>query len=89
MKQKMVLKNSQKTIKSRNSIKISSKGIDRLKKEISQYYDSNGYLSYSAKKKKYTILGTNSPKEGLVECPECKIGQLLVIRTLPCPFLIF
>jgi ssDNA-binding Zn-finger/Zn-ribbon topoisomerase 1 len=26
-------------------------------------------------------LGTNSPKKGLVECPECKLGQLMVIRS--------
>ena len=43
--------------------------------------DSNGYLSYSIKKKKYIILGTNSPKSGLVECPQCKIGQLMIIRS--------
>ena len=43
--------------------------------------DSNGYLSYSAKKKKYIILGTNSPKDGIVECPQCKIGQLMIIRS--------
>jgi len=43
--------------------------------------DSNGYLSYSAIKKKYIILGTKSPKDGIVECPQCKIGQLMIIRS--------
>jgi len=43
--------------------------------------DSNGYLSYSVKKKKYIILGTNSPKNGLAACPQCKIGQLMIIRS--------
>jgi len=52
-----------------------------FKKEIIQYLDINGYLSWSAKDKKYMILGTNSPKNGLVECPECKLGQLMVIRS--------
>ncbi|RNJ76238.1 MAG: DNA topoisomerase [Nitrosopumilus sp. H8] len=52
-----------------------------FKKEIVQYLDSNGYLSWSAKSKKYMILGTNSPKDGLVPCPSCKIGELMVIRS--------
>jgi len=57
------------------------KKIQVLKNEITQYLDSNGYLSYSAKKKKYIILGTNSPKDGIAECPHCKIGQLMIIRS--------
>ena len=32
-------------------------------------------------KKKYMILGTNSPKNGLVQCPECNLGELMVIRS--------
>jgi len=62
-------------------IKPTKKKIQILKNEITQYLDSNGYLSYSAKKKKYIILGTNSPKNGLVACPQCKIGQLMIIRS--------
>ena len=27
------------------------------------------------------ILGTNSPKNGLVECPECRLGQIMLIRS--------
>jgi len=27
------------------------------------------------------ILGTNSPKNGLVPCPQCKVGELMVIRS--------
>ena len=50
-------------------------------KEIIQYLDNNGYLSWSSKDKKYMILGTNSPKNGLVQCPDCKIGELMVIRS--------
>jgi len=66
-------------LKSRNVIKPTKKMMRDLKNEISQYLDSNGYLSYSAKKKKYIILGTNSPKNSLVECPECNIGRLTII----------
>lgn len=66
---------------SRNVIKITKKKSIALQNEIKQYYDKNGYLSWSAKKKKYVILGTNFPKNGIVECPECHIGQLMVIRS--------
>ena len=65
----------------RNSVRPTKKKITVFKNEINQYYDNNGYLSWSAKKKMYIILGTNSPKNGLVECPECQIGQLMVIRS--------
>lgn len=68
-------------VKSRHIVKATKSNIKDLKTEITQYFDSNGYLSWSAKKKKYQILGTNVPKDGLVECPECKIGQLVVIRS--------
>ena len=64
-----------------NVIKPTKKKIDVLKNELAQYLDSNGYLSYSTKKKKYIILGTNSPKNGLAACPQCKIGQLMIIRS--------
>src|SRR6267143_6553823 len=66
---------------SRNSIKISERRIVKMKNEIKQYYDKNGYLAWSEKKKKYVILGTNSPVNGLVECPQCHIGKLMVIRS--------
>ncbi|MDH5418283.1 MAG: DNA topoisomerase [Nitrosopumilus sp.] len=69
---KPIIRHIVKTTKSKTSI---------LKKEIIQYLDINGYLSWSSKEKKYIILGTNSPKNGLVECPECKIGELMVIRS--------
>ena len=64
-----------------NMIKPTKKKIDVLKNELAKYLDTNGYLSYSTKKKKYIILGTNSPKNGLVACPQCKIGQLMIIRS--------
>ena len=62
-------------------LRLTNKKIVTLKTELRQYLDSNGYLSYSAKKKKYIILGTNSPKDGIAECPQCKIGQLMIIRS--------
>jgi len=72
---------SRKITKTRNVVKL-TKGITKsFKNEINQYLDANGYLSYSLKKKKYIILGTNSPKNGLVECPKCHLGQLMVIRS--------
>ena len=50
----------------RDSVRVTKNNIKSFKTEISQYLDSNGFLSYSAKKKKYVILGTNTPKDGLV-----------------------
>ena len=67
--------------KTRNSVKPTKIIIASFKKEITQYFDKDGFLSWSSKKKKYIILGTNSPKEGLVECPQCHIGQLMIIRS--------
>lgn len=62
-------------------VKISKGKITKLQNEIKQYYDKNGYLSWSEKKKKFVILGTNSPHNGLVQCPQCKIGRLMIIRS--------
>ena len=69
---KKIIRHVVKTTKSKTKI---------FKKEIIQYLDNNGYLSWSAKEKKYIILGTNSPKNGLVQCPHCKLGELMVIRS--------
>jgi putative DNA topoisomerase len=65
----------------RNFVRITDKKVVRIREEIHQYYDNNGYLSWSERKKKYVILGTNTPPNGLVECPECRIGKILVIRS--------
>lgn len=65
----------------RHVVKTTKSQTSILKKEILQYLDGNGYLSWSAKDRKYTILGTNSPKNGLVRCPVCGLGQLMVIRS--------
>lgn len=66
---------------SRNFVLITDKKITQMKDEIRQYYDSNGYLSWSERRRKYVILGTNRPANGLVECPQCKTGMLMVIRS--------
>ena len=65
----------------RDSVKLTKNNIKSFKTEITQYLDTNGFLSWSAKKKKFVILGTNSPKYGLVECPECKSGELVIIKS--------
>ena len=54
---------------------------ESLRAEILQYYDASGFLSWSAAAKKFVILGTNEPKGGLVPCPECGLGQLMVVRS--------
>ena len=64
-----------------NSTKPTKRRIASLKTEITQYFDSNSYLSWSARKKKYVILGSNQPNDGLVECPSCRVGKLIVIRS--------
>ena len=66
---------------SRHMVKATKTGTDRFKREIQQYLDPAGYLSWSAKEKTYMVLGTNFPKKGLVQCPECGLGELMVIRS--------
>lgn len=60
---------------------MTKRKVDSLRTEIRQYYDKNSYLSWSESKKMYIILGSNEPKNGLVACPSCKIGKLLMIRS--------
>lgn len=65
----------------RHTVRVTKSNVTHIKQEIMQYHDSNGYVSWSAKERKYIILGTNMPKGGLVQCPECKVGQLMVVRS--------
>ena len=81
MKRTKSLQITKNKIYSRDVTKSTKKMVELFKNEIAQYYDSNGFLSWSNKRHKYVILGTNSPKEGVCECPECKIGQLMVIKS--------
>jgi len=64
---------SNNVILSRNVVRPTKNKAVVLKNQIKQYFDNNGYLSWSSKKKMYIILGTNSPQNGLVKCPECHI----------------
>ncbi|MGQ0771289.1 MAG: DNA topoisomerase [Nitrososphaerota archaeon] len=64
-----------------DKVKITKKRISSLRAEIRQYYDKNSYLSWSASKKMYVVLGSNEPKNGLVVCPSCKVGKLMIIRS--------
>ena len=66
---------------SRHTMRVTRKRIEVFKKEIKEYYDANGFLSWSASKKKYVILGAAKTKGGLVTCPECRLGELMVIRS--------
>ena len=74
-------KSLQKRNRRRNVTKPTKRQVVSLKTEIMQYFDSNSYLSWSTSKKKYIILGSNQPKDGLVKCPLCNIGMLMVIRS--------
>ncbi|ABK78392.1 DNA topoisomerase I [Cenarchaeum symbiosum A] len=65
----------------RHTVRAGRSAAEALKKEIKQYYDANGFLSWSAARKKYVILGTSEPTNGLVRCPECGTGQLVVVRS--------
>ncbi|MEO9310026.1 MAG: DNA topoisomerase [Nitrososphaera sp.] len=69
------------TKSARNKIRITANKVNLLRSEIRQYFDKNSYLSWSASKKKYVVLGSNEPKNGLVVCPSCKVGKLMVIRS--------
>ncbi len=66
----------------RHIIKLTKGKTTAFKREILQYMDPNGFISWSAKEKKYVILGTSTPKKGLVTCPNCKIGELMVVRSM-------
>ena len=83
----IVLQKKSKNVRIKNkkkpsiTVRVTKKKIEIFKNELRQYLDSNGYLSYSTKMKKYLILGTNSPKNALAQCPQCSIGQLVIIRS--------
>lgn len=67
--------------KQRHTAGHGKRATEALVSEIKQYYDAGGFLSWSAAAKKFVILGTNEPKGGLVACPECGLGQLMVVRS--------
>lgn len=65
----------------RHSVRATKPEAETLRKQLVQYMDSGGYVSWSAKKRQYMILGTSFTEGGLVPCPSCGIGQLLVIKS--------
>ena len=67
--------------KPRHSTGHGKRAVESLRDEIRQYYDASGFLSWSAAAKRFVILGTNEPKGGLVPCPECGLGKLMVVRS--------
>jgi ssDNA-binding Zn-finger/Zn-ribbon topoisomerase 1 len=67
--------------KTKNYVKPTKRRINLMRTEMHQYFDKNSYLSWSSSKKKYVVLGSNEPKNGLVTCPGCRIGKLMVIRS--------
>jgi hypothetical protein len=77
----MILLAKSKKKTQRDKIKITKKRISLLQAEIRQYFDKNGYLSWSSSKKMYIVLGSNEPRNGLVTCPRCKMGKLMIIRS--------
>ena len=65
----------------RHSVRATKPEAETLRRQLVQYMDTGGYVSWSAKKRQYMILGTSSTTDGLVPCPDCGIGQLLVIKS--------
>ena len=56
---------------------------EEFRKQLLQHMDASGYVSWSAKKRRYVIRGTSSSAVdgGLVPCPSCGVGELLVIKS--------
>jgi len=52
-----------------------------LREELDEYLDPAGYLAWSERTRTYTILGTRSPRGGLVRCPSCGTGMLMLVRS--------
>lgn len=65
----------------RHTVRTTKSLTNMMRREFAQYVDSNGYLSWSPANRTYMLLGTNAPKKGLVRCPDCRIGELMVIRS--------
>ena len=55
--------------------------VKKFRDRLRQYADPAGYLSWSAGKRLYTIAGTGRPSAGLVPCPSCGGGMLMVVRS--------
>ena len=66
----------------RHIVKTSKSKTNIFKKEIIQYFDGNGYLSWSSKKQKiHDSWHKCSKKWTCAVSSECKLGELMVIRS--------
>ena len=65
----------------RHTIRSTKAQSDHMRLQLVQYMDSSGYVTWSAKRRKYTIMGTATTEGGLVPCPACGLGQLMMIRS--------
>lgn len=65
----------------RHKVRATKASARALLSDIQQYMDAGAYLSWSEKDQKYVLLGSKVPKSGLVDCPECRVGRLMVVRS--------
>ena len=65
----------------RHKVRATKASALALLNDIRQYLDAGAYLSWSEKDQKYILLGSNAPRSGLVDCPECRVGRLMVVRS--------
>lgn len=59
----------------------SEASVKKFRDSLEQYADPSGYVSWSAKRRMYMIAGTGRPSAGLVSCPQCGAGMLMVVRS--------
>lgn len=60
---------------------IAPRDIRSFRSELDEYMDSGGYLAWSVRTRTYSLLGTRSPRLGLVRCPSCGTGMLMLVRS--------
>ena len=65
----------------RHKTRTNRASIRDLLNDIRQYMEDGTYLSWSEKERRYVLLGSNIPKGGLVDCPQCRVGRLMVVRS--------
>ena len=65
----------------RHKARATKASAQALLNDIQQYMDAGAYLTWSEKDRKYILLGSVVSKSGLVDCPECHLGRLRVIRS--------
>lgn len=65
----------------RHVVSRSQANVRKFRDCMEQYIDPSGYVSWSAKKRVYVIAGCGRPSAGLVSCPQCGAGMLMVVRS--------